>query len=68
MKTRSLPNSVYVLTPEEERNYDRGGYDREDVMYSLSHRFGEPGSLPVADFTEVRRRDGRVIERFKGKE
>jgi hypothetical protein len=67
MKTRILPKSVYILTTQEERNYDRGGYDRDTILDSLNRRFGEPESLADDAFTEVRRRDGRVIGRFKGK-
>jgi hypothetical protein len=65
MKTRILPASVYILTAKEELDYDRGGYDRETILESLNGRFGESESpMPKGKFTEVRRRDGRVIGRF----
>jgi hypothetical protein len=74
MKTRILPKSVYVLTAQEERDYDTGGYDRETIVDSLNRRFGESEGQatlnvapPANEFTEVHRRDGRVIGRFKGK-
>ena len=66
MNTRILPKSVYILTTQEERDYDRGGYDRDNVVDSLNRRFGAPQSLPDHTITEVRRQDGRVIGRFKG--
>jgi hypothetical protein len=64
---RILPTSVYVLTPQEERDYDRGGYDRETVEASLTRRFGELRGQPVEGFTEAQRRDGRVIGRYIGR-
>ena len=68
MKTRILPKAVYTLTAQEERAYDRGGYDRESIEDSLTRRFGESQNLSDdSGFTEVRRRDGRVIGRFNGK-
>jgi hypothetical protein len=67
MKTRILPKNVYILTTQEERNYDRGGIDQQDLVDSLNYRFGELDALALEGFTEVRRRDGRVIGRFKGK-
>ena len=64
MKTRILPKSVYVLTVQEESDYDRGGYDRETIIESLNQRFGGSEGLPAKKRTEVQRRDGRVIGRF----
>ena len=68
MKTRILPEHVYVLTEQEERDYDLGGYSRDTVEDSLSQRFGESTRIANDEFVEVRRPDGRVIGRYRVKD
>ena len=68
MKTRIVPERVYVLTWQEERDYDRGGDCRDTVEDSLSQRFGESTGMANDEFVEVRRRDGRVIGRYRVKD